>query len=264
MASFNCSFYSEILEKEVQAFVFLPSCTFKDREDPAEKRFSTERKFKTFVLLHGFSGNFSSWQRNTRLEYYAEQKEVAVICPDGNNGHYTDWETGPQNLTHLNDEFLPAMQAMFPLSKKMEDNFIGGYSMGGYGAAKWAFTYPGVFSNLVSFSGGLNIIPRIEYYKQKIGLEQTKAIFGNLDDSENSRHNIFRLMTESRDKNDPALRIYSCSGTEDIPASKAHDVFVKKAVEYGHDVTVFKGPGEHDFDFWDQELKKVIYEWLPL
>ncbi len=264
MASISCTFYSEILEKEVQAFVFLPAFTFKDKGFPEEERYFKKRKFKTLVLLHGYSGTFSSWQRNTRLEYYAEQNDLAVICPDGNNGHYSDWESGPRYLSFLNDEFLPATRSMFPLSTEKEDNFIGGYSMGGYGAVKWAFTYPDIFSHVINFSGGLNILPRIEYYKKMIGVEQTKAVFGNLDEIENSRHDIYWLMQEYMKNDNSRLRIYSCSGTEDLPATEAHMLFVRIAEKLGYDITTFTGPGGHDFDFWDEVLKKVIYQWLPL
>ena len=51
-----------------------------------------------------------------------------------------------QTLTFLQEEFLPAMRAMFPLSEKREDTFVGGLSMGGYGAVKWALTFPQTFS----------------------------------------------------------------------------------------------------------------------
>lgn len=264
MASIYCTYFSRILEKEMDAYVFLPSFTQEDKETPEELKFSTKRKFKTLVLLHGFSGTHSSWHRNTRMESYAEKKGLAVICPDGNNGHYTDWENGPQYLTHLNDEFLPAMQAMFPLSKNLEDNFVGGYSMGGYGAAKWAFRYPGRFSHLISFSGGLDIMPRIEHYKQHLGVKASEMVFGKLEEIEQSKHNIFQLMEDYNRNNEKLLSIYSCSGTEDLPAMHAHLMFIKLAAEHGHEVTSFEGPGKHDFDFWDQELKKVICDWLPL
>jgi len=67
-------------------------------------------------------------------------------------------------LTFLHEEFLPAMRTMFPLSDKCEDNFVGGLSMSGYGAFKWAFTYPGNFSHVINFSGGVDIRPRLEHY----------------------------------------------------------------------------------------------------
>ena len=60
---------------------------------------------------------------------------------------------------------MPALHPLFPLSARWEHNFVGGASMGGYGAMKWAFTFPERFSHVISFSGGVVMEPRLEHYK---------------------------------------------------------------------------------------------------
>ena len=265
MALINCDYYSKVLNLNVSATVFLPSFTTMESNLLSdEQRFEHNRKFKTLTLLHGFSGDNTVWYRKTRMETYAEEHQLAILCPSGYKGHYTDWETGEKYLSFLEMEFLPAMQAMFPLSKEREDNFVGGASMGGYGAAKWALTFPQTFSHFISFSGGVDILPRIEHYKKKLGVPVTKAVFGDLDHIKDSEHDIFHLLKENSRTGGPLPRIYACCGDDDLPVKEANRNLVRLGKELGYDVTAFEGPGKHDFQFWDKELEKVISQWLPV
>jgi len=137
MASIAYKYYSKVLGQHVDAQIFLPSMTLTDaRKTPDEIRLSNQRRFKTLVLLHGYSSSADAWMRFSQMELFGEDKNLAIICPAGGVGHYTDWKVGQQWLTYLQKEFLPAMRATFPLSDRREDTFVGGLSMGGYGACK--------------------------------------------------------------------------------------------------------------------------------
>ena len=265
MALIHVDFFSRVLGKETHATVMLPS--FSNTyymTTPQEALFDPGRRFKTLTLLHGFSQNETSWQRFSSAERYAERYGLAIVCPDGNNGHYTDWAVGPQNLTFLQEEFLPALRTIFPLSPRQEDNFVGGLSMGGYGAFKWAFTYPDTFSHVINFSGGVDIRPRIEFYKFHLDPRQMEQVFGPLDQVPDGPHDVFRLIRDVKKSGHPLPRIFSCSGTEDKAGFMNHTNLLKVLEEVQADVTVYTAPGHHDFWFWDEALKKVISEWLPL
>lgn len=266
MAYLQCSFYSAVLEKEVRAEVILPSFSNTDHlTTPKDSIFDKNRCFPTLYLLHGFSQSESSWQRQSAVERYAERYGLAVVLPDGNNGHYTDWDCGPKNLTFLQEELMPAMQTMFPLSKKYEDNFVGGLSMGGYGAFKWAFTYPGTFSRVLNFSGGLDVRPRMEYYKNRLDARQIRMVYGeNLDAVPDSKHDIFWLIKESKKSGKPFPEIFTSCGTDDKAGSYSQDGLIKTLKEIGVDYYLYSTPGHHDFWFWDDALKEAITKWLPL
>jgi len=265
MALISVSFFSSVLNKEVHATVMLPSFSNTYHMTvPQDKKFDCNLKFKTLTLLHGFSQNETSWQRFSSAERYAERYNLAIVCPDGNNGHYTDWAVGPKNLTFLQEEFLPAMQTMFPLSKSRDDNYVGGLSMGGYGAFKWAFTYPETFSHVISFSGGVDIRPRLEFYKSQLDTKQIEQVFGNLDAVPDSPHDIFWLIRKAKSEGRPFPRLFSCCGTEDKAGFLNHTNLVKVLNELNADLTVYTAPGRHDFWFWDDALRRVIRDWLPL
>lgn len=265
MASITCSFYSKVLAKTTIAQVFLPSMSGKEAmylED--EQRLDPGRRFKTLVLLHGYSESYNAWQRYSQMELFGEDNGVAIICPDGNNGHYTDWAVGPQYMTFLNSEFLPAMRAMFPLSLKREDTFIGGLSMGGYGALKWAFTYPETFSHLLNFSGGVDIMDRLAYYRDRPETAKTmETVYGDLNKVKDSIHDNYWLLKHYDTAKYPLPRLFSSCGMQDTPVFLVHRKLAQLYREAGGDVTVYEWEGLHDFHFWNRALEQAMYHWLP-
>ena len=261
----SCKIYSKTLGREVSVSLFLPSfCKKQSLSMTDEEKFDRDRRYKTLVLLHGYGRNDTAWLRFTKAEMYAEEKNVAVVCPDGGVGHYSDWAVGEKNLTFMEKELMPALQTMFPLSDRREENFVGGASMGGYGAMKWAFTYPERFSHVISFSGGVDMEPRLEHYKKKLDIRPVEAIFGDLDKVMGGPNDIFWLMRQAKEKGGPIPRIYACVGDQDQPVTEACHKLERLAKELGFDVTTSYGIGKHDFIYWDGELKNAMYNWLPL
>ena len=59
----------------------------------------------------------------------------------------------------ITDEISKLAVKLFPLSEKREDNFVAGFSMGGYGAFKWAMHNPEKFRCCGVFSGPIGIVP---------------------------------------------------------------------------------------------------------
>ena len=53
------------------------------------------------------------------------------------------------------EELVQMTRDMFPLSHKREDTFIGGLSMGGYGALLHGLTNPGRYNAIGAFSPGI-------------------------------------------------------------------------------------------------------------
>lgn len=262
MAGFDVSFRSKVLSRPVKAYAYLPADGM-GGEIPAEG-------YKTLVLLHGMSGGYEDWAKNSQLDMLAGENGVAVICPDGMNSHYSDWEYGLQFQTFLQTEFLPFMRSVFPLSKRREDTFVGGLSMGGYGATKWAFTYPETFSHVISFSGGLDIEPRLKFYTEGPGskfspnaAKELELVFGDLREALHGKHNIYDLARQCAQSEYGLPRLYVCCGEQD----QVHDQQIKLADLYrelGGDVTECYGPGHHDFHYWNPQLERVLTQWLPL
>ena len=60
------------------------------------------KKFKTLYLLHGIFGNYTDWVCGTRIQRWAQDHDLAVIMPSGENKFYVDNE----NLHEYYSQFI--------------------------------------------------------------------------------------------------------------------------------------------------------------
>ena len=154
MALIQVNFVSKSLMRTVPIQVILPV----DKFSLSDKPLREEKPFKTLYLLHGIFGNYTDWVTNTRIQKWAEKKNLAVVMPSGDNAFYVDDPAGG-NLygQFIGQELVDITRRMFPLSRKREDTFIGGLSMGGFGAMRNGLKYHETFGCVISFSGVLEL-----------------------------------------------------------------------------------------------------------
>ena len=150
MATLNVTFQSRELMRKVSFSAVIPSST-KSLYDP-EPIEKTSGSLKTLYLLHGWDGNHEDWIQNTRIVKWATEYNIAVIMPSGENSFYVDHPSEDNYGKFIGEELIRETRRLFPLSEKREDTFIGGLSMGGYGALRNGYTYPDVFSKVIALS----------------------------------------------------------------------------------------------------------------
>ena len=167
MALIQVNFVSAALQRTVPMQVILPV----DKLAP-DGKLPKEKKFKTLYLLHGFLGNYTDWVSGTRIQRWAEERDLAVVMPSGDNAFYVD---RPETLNNygrfIGEELVEITRRMFPLSRKREDTFIGGLSMGGYGAMRNGLKYHNTFGNVISFSGVLELWNEKTPPSQRVNME---------------------------------------------------------------------------------------------
>lgn len=266
MALIQVNFVSNTLRRTVPLQVILPV----DRLTPDGKT-PAPRKFKTLYLLHGIFGNYTDWVSGTRIQRWAEKRNLAVVMPSGDNAFYIDQPALRNNYGEfIGRELVEITRNMFPLSDKREDTFIGGLSMGGYGAMRNGLKYYETFGAIISLSGALHFMdmPEMEYRKtDPVDRAFMDATFGGLPEAAKTDMNP-RLLIEKLAKKktaDPALqlpKVYISCGTEDalLPSNR---LYRERLLDSGFDVTYEEGPGGHDWDFWDTYILKAI-NWLEL
>lgn len=262
MALIQVNFISKCLERTVPIQVILPV----DKLGPGKAR-SAPKTYKTLYLLHGYLGNYTDWVSGTRLQRWAEEKDLAVVMPSGDNAFYVD---RPGNLygEFIGKELVEITRRMFPLSHKREDTFLGGLSMGGFGALRNGLKYHKTFSRIISFSGALAIFDGVE---QRVAagedLSWEESIFGPALQAKASDRNpdvLMRRLAEEKKKK-PNLQlpqIYIACGTQDrlLPANR---ICRQRLEDCGFSVTYEEAPGDHNWDFWDTYIHKAL-QWLPL
>ncbi len=219
-------------------------------------------KAKTLYLLHGMSDDEGTWMRRTSIERYAEEKGLAVVMPDGGLGWYTDMYRGLAWFKFISGELPALCRRFFPiLSDKREDTYIGGNSMGGYGALKCALRAPRTFSRVISLSGALdaadtainNTVPATRRYWEDV--------FGPAEDVSGSENDLFAAATALTD---PALRprIYMWCGTEDF--LYAQNIRMRDHLRaLGYDLMYEESPGDHQWRHWDKKIADALNWLLP-
>ena len=222
-------------------------------------------KFQTLWLTHGYGSNWTEWARLTCIEKLAMDHKFAVVMPDAANSFYCDQPDGRKYYTYITEELPAFLRKYLPLSDKREDNFIAGFSMGGYGAAKIGFHHPEKYAAV----GILSFGPRdmVRDYREETDpdrLRRYKYTFGRVEDMPDSVNDLYQAFVRMRDSKAPMPLIYSACGTEDHVYA-GFDEFRRflKAIGAENDVIIEEGAGAHSWDFWDEYIAKFV-DLLPL
>lgn len=261
MAFLTVNLMSKCLMRTVSVNVILPVDKF---DCPGMSK--EEKPFKTLYLLHGVMGSYVDWVNGTRIQRYADEHDLAVVMPSGDNAFYVD-----QPLSHnyygefIGRELVELTRKLFHLSHKREDTFIGGLSMGGYGAIRNGLKYHDTFGAIISLSGALVVDDMQKWTNETSAFMERRdfaeRIFGNLEEmiisDKNPKYLVEQMIQEKAD----FPQIYMACGDQDrlLPANKDFYKFLQdKGVEAVFEI----GEGDHEWDFWDTYIKKAI-EWLP-
>jgi S-formylglutathione hydrolase FrmB len=110
-------------------------------------------KFPVLYLLHGLGDNHESlintgsWNLVERLQEQKKIGEFVIITPNAGRSFYINSKNGrvPYEDFFLR-EFMPAMEKRFRIGATRAQRGISGISMGGYGALRFAFKYPHLFT----------------------------------------------------------------------------------------------------------------------
>lgn len=226
-----------------------------------------KKPFKTLYLLHGIFGNYTDWVTGTRIQRWAEENNLVVIMPSGENHFYVDNEKAHQMYGEfIGQELVQVTRDLFPLSTKREDTYIAGLSMGGYGAIRNGLKYSETFSHIAGLSSGfIQDTVKSSTYDNPMPTGNRgyyEYVFGDLDQLEGSDKDVKALVETLIKEGKEVPKIYLACGTEDFLYDANIDY--KNFLEEHHiDVTYEEGPGAHTWDFWDTYIYKVL-EWLPL
>lgn len=262
MALLQVNYMSKALLRTVTMNVILPVDKFTmDGNTCAERG-----PFRTLYLLHGLFGNYTDWISGTRIQRWAEEKDLAVVMPSGENGFYVDQEkNGNFYGEWIGRELVRVTRAMFPLSEQREDTYIGGLSMGGFGALRNGLKYHDTFSRIIALSSAVHIFEDPEHlHSRNVAYEE--SCFGDMKLAMHSDKNprvIVRNLVEEQKQHAVLIPdIFMACGTEDslLEFNRSYRDMFREA---GINVTYYEGPGAHTWDFWDEQIRRAL-DWLPL
>jgi S-formylglutathione hydrolase FrmB len=201
-------------------------------------------------LLHGLSDDHTIWHRRTRIERYVNDLPLAVVMPDGGRGFYCDAVNGPKHETHIIKDVIDFVDTHFNTKAQRSGRVVGGLSMGGYGALKFALKFPDMFCSVVSHSGG--VAAGHKPLRDDL-MKELRLIYG--DNSTGGKDDLWAI-AEGSDRNKlPAIRI-DC-GVDDflIEDNRSFHKHLND-LKIPHEYEEF--PGEHNWDFWDTHIQEAI------
>lgn len=263
MALMQINLFSSSLMRTVPIQVILPA----DKLTPPSVKPREDKPYPTLYLLHGIFGNCTDWLSNTRLMRYAEENDLAVVMPSGDNAFYVDQTNVNNNYgIFVGKELVELTRKMLPLSHRREETFIGGLSMGGFGALRNGLKYSETFGRIIALSSALivegltNRTNETPFFIER--RDYAEAIFGNLENVMDSDKNPAFLARQIAKNHGSFPEIFMACGEQDslLPANEA---FMRLLLSLHANVTFETAPGGHDWDFWDQFIQKAI-QWLPV
>lgn len=135
------------------------------------------RRYPVFYFLHGLGENaqvlLNSGGWDLIQDLWGQHKigEFLIVTPDAGNSFYINARNGHDNYQNFFiREFLPYIERRYRAGRARRDRGIGGVSMGGYGALRFAFLYPQLFAAVTAHSAAL-----IEMPQRQVTLSPTEA-----------------------------------------------------------------------------------------
>ena len=253
------SYKSKALNREVCVNVIIPEAPSKS-EDVGR----IQGNCKTLYLLHGLSGNHNDWIRFTAIERYAKAHRIAVVMPAVERSWYADTAYDANYFTFVTDELPKVCRSFFVgMSDKREDNYVGGLSMGGYGAVKVAMKCPERYAGCISLSGSLDITRKGRPYN----LNEWRASFGfGLESAlelEGGENDLFALLKKNCENGVELPKLYFWCGTEDT-LIKTNREYHELLTSLGVDHVYTESEGDHTWGWWDLHIQDALNYFFPI
>jgi S-formylglutathione hydrolase FrmB len=120
------------------------------------------RNYPVLYFLHGLGDNertlFNSggWTLLDDLRQQHKMGEFLIVAPEGRRSFYINSADGSVRYSDFFlQEFIPLIETKYRVSKGRNNRAISGISMGGYGALRFAFSHPEMFSAVSAQSAAL-------------------------------------------------------------------------------------------------------------
>jgi S-formylglutathione hydrolase FrmB len=255
---------SHILKSPVHYCVYLPA----GYDAGAAKR--PVQTYPVLYFLHGLGDNertlFNSggWTLLDDLRRQHKIGEFLIVAPEGGRTFYINSADGSDRYSDFFlQEFVPLIETKYRIAKGREHRAISGISMGGYGALRFAFARPELFSAVSAQSGALiTESPQELDTAARSGAPLGKvlaAVFGNPIDVQHWKSNSPFVLAAKNQTGLRKLAIYFNCGQDDNygfekGAAALHEQLQKEGVKHEY----HSYPGDHSFSYFMAHFAEVM------
>ena len=238
---------SMALMRAVKLHIFLPNDGLSGTVVP--------QPYKTLYFLNGFGSSAEEMLTYMPFRRQSEIKKLAIVMPDGDNSFYVDHPERLANYaTFVNTELVEITRNLLPLSDKREDTFLGGISMGGYGALRNGLMKRDVFGKIAVMSPAIDPY-RMMHEVPMAGFTQAQMdnYFGSEETFHSSDLNPEFLAKNAEDK--AALpKLFLTVGRQDTLVYTQGRDFAEAMKAQGISLEYVEADGGHETDFWESVM----------
>lgn len=200
MALLHVNFHSKVLNMDTKIGVIMPQ----KMQGIGLAGSEQADNFPVLWLLHGRSDDYTIWMRRTSIERYAAPLGLMVIMPEVSYSRYINMKHGPRYYDYISKELPEFCAKLFPkMSRKREDNYIAGLSMGGGGAMWVGLNNPDKYGRICMLSTG-GVAPLEHLWRNKSGSDYmfkkcNEDIYGTSDSDSlaGTEYDILKLIQDT-------------------------------------------------------------------
>lgn len=264
MALMETHYYSHALGSNITLNVFVPTPGSAEAITDVNHtvKYDYDAGLPVVYLLHGAFGDAFSWVRYSNIDRYAQDRGVVVVMASAENSFYHDMVHGKAYKTFFTEELPTFIQGVFPVSRDRDKTFIGGFSMGGYGAWYLGLSRPDLYAKAFSLSGVLDVATQVRAtqsdptYGSVMNMED---VFADPYHLEGTDSDLFALYDKAVAAG-TVPQLYQACGTEDFLYG-LNQSFKARLEAKGADFVYEEGPGGHEWNFWDTFVQRAL-DWM--
>lgn len=255
---------SRILKYAVHYCVYLPASY------DAGATLHPAQSYPVLYFLHGLGDNertlFNSggWTMLDDLRRQHKMGEFLIVAPEGRRSFYINSADGSVLYSDFFlKEFIPLIETKYRVSKGRASRAISGISMGGYGALRFAFSQPEIFSSVSAQSAALitESPPELDTAARS-GAPLGKvlaAVFGSPIDVTHWKDNSPFVLARRNEVAVRKLAIYFNCGQDDNygfekGAAALHEQLQKEGVKHEY----HPYPGDHSLSYFMEHFTEVM------
>ena len=262
----DCSLLqSHILKRNVHYCVQVPGNY--DKPDAAGQ----PQRFPVLYYLHGLGDNEQSFSRSggwTLIEDLRAQGKIGdflIVAPEGFASFYINSADGAERYSDFFlREFVPYIEKKYRVLPGREARAITGISMGGFGALRFAFAYPEMFSAVSAQSAALVLETpeQLNVIAQERSPEMVDAFAPLLGNPINIAHwkanDPFTLARKNKAALKKTAIYFNCGQADDFGFERGAASLDKQLSSEGIAHEYHPYPGGHSMNYFLSHLGEVI------
>ena len=218
------------------------------------------RRYPVLYFLHGLGENeqtfFKSggWNVIEDLHQQSQITDFLIIAPEGKSSFYINSSDGQVRYSDFFiGEFIPYIEAKYSIQRERAARAISGFSMGGFGALRFAFAHPELFSSVSAQSAALFAAP-----PQRLGRPLDRVFGDPIAMPHWNQNSPFVLAKQNRAQMAELSIYFNCGREDDFGFDKGAEELHRQLRKEGikHEFHIY--PGNHGTAYFQAHLAETL------